>query len=166
MDRKITAAVVAGGAAVGMAAGYAAPLLAASEGRDAPSPGPFNTYTHGSTDGWHYYPNGGFWNSDQNYTYTQTVNGQVNWDEAYWKFDRHGTYTSVQFWDTSSGIMNDYVQYSTFAKANGCVNQGAYSNVMVTVLTNGYVDGEVQMAEPACVASGAPVGADAVVVNW
>lgn len=166
MDRKITAAVIASGAAIGIAAGYAAPVVAASEGRDAPTPGPFNTYVHGSTDGWHFYSNGGFWNSSQNYTYTQTVDGAVNWDEAFWKFDRNGSYTSVEFWDTSSGIMTDYAAYATFSKGNSCVNQGAYSNVAVTVLTNSYIDGQVQISEPACLASGGPIGADAVFVNF
>ena len=165
MDRRI-AAVIAGGAALGIAAGYAAPVLAAQEGRDAPTPGPFNTYVHGVTDGWHYYGDGGLFNSDQNYTYTQPSLGGVNYDEAWWKFDRHGKYSSIQVWDSSSGIMIDSAAYSVYNRSNGCFNQGAYSNVMVTVLPAGTIDGQAQISDDACISLGLPIGADAVVVNY
>ena len=165
MDRK-TAAVIAGGAALGIAAGYGAPVLAASEGRDAPSPGPFNTYVHGATDGWHSFANGGYLDSAQSYTYTQASFGGVNFDEAWWKFDHHGSYSSVQIWDSSSGVMLDYATYSVTNRSNSCFNQGADSNVMVTVLPPGFVDGQVQISDDSCAPSGNPIGADAVVVNW
>jgi hypothetical protein len=161
MERNV-AAVVAGGLAAGLVAGFGAPVLAASEGRDAPTPGPVNTYSNGTSDGWHTYGSGGFWNSSQLYTYTQSGGS----DEAWWKFDHNGTYTSVQFWDTASGLMTDYASYGTYNKRNNCVNQGAYSNVWVTVLTNAYEDGQVQVIEPGCVIAGGSIGADAVQVNW
>ena len=165
MDRKI-AAVIAGGAALGIAAGYGAPVLAASEGRDAPSPGPFNIYVHGSTDGWHTFSGGGVYGTDQSYTYTQPSNGGVNYDEAWWKFDRHGSYSSVQIYDSASGIMVDYAAYSLYNRSNGCFNQGAYSNAFVTVLPAGYIDGQVQISDDTCAPRGLPIGADGIVVNY
>ena len=165
MERKL-AAVIVGGAALGIAAGYAAPDIAAQEGRDAPIPGPFNTYVHGNTDGWHYSLGGGIFNSDQIYTSTQASNGGVDFDEAWWKFDRHGSSTSVQIWDSASGIMVDYASYGVYNRSNNCFNQGAYSNVLVTVLPAGTIDGQVQISDDSCAPHGLPIGADAVVVNY
>jgi hypothetical protein len=163
MDRKV-AVVVTGSAAVGLALGYSAPLVA-NEARDAPSPGPFNAYSHGSTDGWHYYPNGGLFNSDQTYTYTQAYLG-ANLDEGYWKFNYHGWMSGVSIFDSASGIMIDYAGYSIFAQTNTCVNQGAYSNAAVPIFGSGYVDGSVQIYDSACFVFGRPIGADAVIAYF
>jgi hypothetical protein len=165
MNRK-WAAVVAGGAAVGVAIGYGAPVLAASESRDAPTPGPFNMYSHGVTDGWHFFSGGGVFGSDQEYTYTQPSNGGVNFDEGDWKFNRTGPVTSVQIWDSASGIMVDYATYSDFDHTNSCFNQGAYANAMVTVIGSSYMNGQLQMTDSACIVHGLPVGADVAVVNY
>jgi hypothetical protein len=161
VDRGV-AAIITGSAAVGLALGYGAPLLA-NESRDAPSPGPFNMYQHGPTDGWHYYPNGGLFNSSQEYTYTQ---GGGNFDDGYWKFNYHGNASSVAIYDSASGIMADYAAYSVFGQSNTCVNQGAYSGVAVTVFGSSYVDGSVRIYDSACIVRGFPIGADAVIVYF
>jgi hypothetical protein len=161
MDRRV-AVVVTGSAAVGLALGYGAPLLA-NESRDAPSPGPFNMYQHGPTDGWHYFPNGGLFNSSQEYTYTQ---GGGNVDDGYWKFNYHGNVSSVAIYDSASGIMVDYAGYIAFSQSNTCFNQGAYSNTAVAVLGSAYVDGAVRMLDSACIVRGYSVGADAMIVYF
>jgi hypothetical protein len=163
MDRGV-AAIITGSAAVGLALGYGAPLLA-NESRDAPSPGPFNMYQHGSTDGWHYFSHGGLFNSDQEYTYTQAFGGG-NLDEAYWKFSYHGSVSGVAIYDSASGIMVDYAGYSAFGQSNSCVNQGAYANAAVTVLGSSYVDGSVRIQDSACIVRGYPIGADAMIVYF
>ncbi len=161
MDRGV-AAIITGSAAVGLALGYGAPLLA-NESHDAPSPGPFNMYQHGSTDGWHYFSNGGLFNSDQEYTYTQ---GGGNFDDGYWKFNYHGNVSGVTIYDSASGIMVDYAAYVAFDHSNTCFNQGAYSNTAVAVLGSTYVDGSVRMYDSACIVRGYPVGADAMIVYF
>lgn len=161
MDRRV-AAIVTGSAAVGLALGYGAPLLA-NESRDAPSPGPFNMYQHGPTDGWHFLSNGGLFNSSQEYTYTQ---GGGNFDDGYWKFNHHGSVSSVVIYDSASGIMVDYAGYVAFSQSNTCFNQGAYSNTAVAVLGSAYVDGTVRMLDSACIVRGYSVGADAMIVYF
>ena len=62
--------------------------------------------------------------------------------------------------------MVDYAAYGVFNRSNTCFNQGAYSNVMVTVLPPGTIDGQVQISDDTCAPTGLPIGADAVVVNY
>jgi hypothetical protein len=163
MDRRV-ATVVTGSAAVGLALGYGAPLVA-SESRDAPTPGPFFMYAHGSTDGWHTVGSGGLFNSSQAYTYTQPYVGG-NFDEGYWKFSYRGPVSGVSIYDSASGIMLDYAGYSIYGQTNSCVNQGAYANAIVPVFGSGYVDGSVQIYDSPCFLFGLPIGADAIVAYF